>query len=128
MEIELAIDADNDYSNRIRQQKRKTCLLFAATLIFGVVAGRYAVVHSRYNDPTKSKLDQAEVGTLPSESQLFAFTLENLGESSNETGTIFIETMPDWAPKGVDRFHVSVHIFQRQRFFGDLFRQGKTRL
>lgn len=114
MEIELRIDADNDYSNRIRQQRQYKCLVVAAALMFGILAISYAVMHSRDNDLAKS--DEPEGAP---QSQLFTFTLENLGEHSNETGTIFIETMPEWAPLGVDRFHdlVASDFFPGCHFF-----------
>jgi len=114
MEIELGIDDDNDYSNRIREQRWHKYLFTAAALIFGVVAISYTVKHSHYKDLTKSQQPESA-----HESQLFTFTLENLGEHSNETGTIFIETLPEWAPLGVDRFHdlVASDFFSGCHFF-----------
>jgi hypothetical protein len=46
--------------------------------------------------------------SAPSTSRLFEFQVGNLDGDDSQTGSISIRTIPEWAPIGVDRFHVSV--------------------
>ncbi len=55
-------------------------------------------------------LTHQQQASVPSTSRLFEFQVGNLDGDDSQTGSIFIRTIPEWAPIGVARFHVSANL------------------
>ena len=91
----MDIDVPNEYVNQYRRRRQYRLLALGVVILVVVVGTGLLVNRKRSPAPPKSR------------NRLFAFEVGNLDGNANETGTIYIQTRPDWAPIGVDRFHVS---------------------
>ena len=82
------------------EQRRQRCLrkILGGVVIIVVVVIILSVV-----------LTHQKQASAASTSRLIEFQLGNLDGDDSHTGSIFIRTIPEWAPIGVDRFHVSVN-------------------
>jgi hypothetical protein len=79
-----------------RQRRfRRRCFVGVAAVVVIVVVVASCVTATRR---------KAAVSTA---SRLFEFKVGNLDGDASQVGTFFIRTRPEWAPLGVDRFHVS---------------------
>jgi hypothetical protein len=93
--LSATMDIEIPYDQSAHRRRRYRLLVVGVVLIvlIAVVSSRLRHKHA-YSDSTST-------------SRLFVMEIGNLDGNSSKTGTIYIQTMPEWAPIGTDRFHVS---------------------
>jgi hypothetical protein len=85
------------HDERAAKRDKQQCRLLVIAAIM-LIAGA-CVARSVYEERASNAVDNR--------SRMFAFKIGNLDGNETESGTVFIQTRPDWAPLGAERFHVS---------------------